>query len=62
MWALRITLWGSAQDDNGLDEVIQAFSVKVWMPHSSLLPPQRPLRGSAPAAGMAVHGWQPMEV
>ncbi len=32
----------------------------VWIPHSSLAPPQRPERGSAPAAGIAVHGSQPM--
>src|SRR5690242_7918121 len=32
----------------------------VWMPHSSLAPPQRPERGSAPSCGTAVQGWQPM--
>ncbi len=32
------------------------------MPHSSFLPPQRPLRASAPASGIAVHGSQPMLV
>jgi hypothetical protein len=43
-------------------EKFYAFSEKVWMPHSSFLPPQRPLRASAPAEGIAVQGSQPILV
>src|SRR5215469_5628253 len=35
-------------------------SEKVWMPHSSLRPPQRPERGLLLSAGTAVQGWQPI--
>src|SRR5882762_5666616 len=37
-----------------------ARSEKVWIPHSSFLPLQRPDLGLLGSSGMAVHGWQPM--
>src|SRR6266403_2561948 len=36
------------------------FSEKVWIPHSSFLPLQRPERGFAGSSGIAVQGSQPM--
>src|SRR5580692_9480779 len=50
------------QGDHKSQEEIHpsVFSEKVWIPHSSFLPPQRPERASAPETGIAVHGSQPM--
>src|SRR6266849_1526333 len=56
----------SRQAHNQGDEKTQkemhysARSEKVWIPHSSFLPLQRPDLGFAGSTGIAVHGSQPM--